>query len=111
MESLNDQGVFISSSLDKTIKVWDMAGLLQVVHPIDRMELGIQKLYFCQTNQKVITLTRNGVGLWNIDTGSLENVLADSPTGGLDRLFYFPSVTKLGIIRVVHQTILIINKK
>ena len=53
--------------MDKTIKVWEMEGLLHTVHHIDRMELGVDKLVYCgnstnkvlaQANQFDLNVTR-----------------------------------------------------
>ena len=69
MASLSDQGVFITSSMDRSIKVWEMEGLLHTVHHIDRMELGVDKMVYCAGTNKVLAQTRNAIGIWNMDTG------------------------------------------
>ncbi len=84
MQALNQKeaNVFITSSIDKTIKVWDMNELLQLVHPVDKMGISIKKLIHCPQLNKVIAVTRCGLGLWSLETGNLENIVADNPMGG-----------------------------
>ena len=81
MASLSDQGVIITSSMDKSIKVWEMEGLLHTVHHIDRMELGVDKLVYCGTagTNKVLAQTRNAIGIWNLETGVLERTVCENP--------------------------------
>ena len=95
--------VFITNSVDKTIRVWDVDNVLEVVHPLDRLltsiddlqrlplyllcdldRMGsrIEKLVLCENANLVMSVTRNGLGFWNLTTGALDFVEADTPAGG-----------------------------
>ncbi|CAL1545368.1 unnamed protein product [Lymnaea stagnalis] len=61
----------ISSSMDKTIKVWNFDKILEEVHPIDRLERPIETIDLAQESQLCATTTRNTVAIWNLETGRL----------------------------------------
>ncbi|KAK0046460.1 NACHT and WD repeat domain-containing protein 2 [Biomphalaria pfeifferi] len=61
----------ISSSMDKTIKVWNFDKILEEVHPIDRLERPIETIHLAQQSQLCATTTRNTVAIWNLGTGRL----------------------------------------
>lgn len=76
-----NQQVFISSSTDKSIKVWEVENLLEFVHPLDQMEMKIDKLCLCEAANCVVSLTRGGLGFWNLETGVLDFRIADNSGG------------------------------
>ena len=46
MQLMQERGhnVFITNSVDKTIRVWDVDNVLEVVHPLDRLLTAIDDL-------------------------------------------------------------------
>ncbi|XP_069111532.1 NACHT and WD repeat domain-containing protein 2-like [Argopecten irradians] len=62
----------ISSSIDKTIKVWNFDNILEDVHSIDRMEKPIETIDLASETHYGVTTSRNCVGVWNLGTGKLE---------------------------------------
>ena len=42
----------------------------------------IEKLVLCESANLVMSVTRNGLGFWNLTTGALDFVEADTPAGG-----------------------------
>ena len=75
------QRLFLTSSADKTIKVWDVDNLLEFVHPVDQMDMRIDKLLMCEELKSIIALTRGGLGFWNLETGSLDFQISDNAGG------------------------------
>ena len=75
------QKLFLTSSADKTIKVWDVDNLLEYVHPVDQMDMKIDKLLMCEELKSIISLTRGGLGFWNLETGSLDFQISDNAGG------------------------------
>ena len=56
----------VSSSIDKSIKVWNFDNILEDVHAIDRHEKAIEGLTLAGTGYLGATITRNCVGIWNL---------------------------------------------
>ena len=69
----------ISSSIDKSIKVWNFENILEDVHSIDRHEKPIDNISLAGSAFIGATATRNCVGIWNLETGRLLKSLANSP--------------------------------
>lgn len=70
-----------TSSLDRTVKVWNMKNIFEQVHAIDRMELPIESIAF--GNEIAASVTRSSVGVWHLKTGKLVSSLAYSPIGAI----------------------------
>ena len=83
------QKIFISSSADRTIKVWDVDNLLENVHPIQQNDLKVEKLLCCSKANVVVSLTRGGLSFWNLQTGNLECRLQDTAGGKIKKIFFF----------------------
>ncbi|ESO82088.1 hypothetical protein LOTGIDRAFT_135306 [Lottia gigantea] len=64
--------IIISSSIDKTIKVWNFDKILEDVHPIDRLEKPIETLELASKADLCVSTTRNMVAVWSLLTGRLE---------------------------------------
>lgn len=58
-----------SSSIDKSIKVWNLENILEEVHAIDRLEKSIEELSLSADATVAVTTTRSCVGVWNLETG------------------------------------------
>ncbi|KAH3716159.1 hypothetical protein DPMN_058878 [Dreissena polymorpha] len=61
----------ISSSIDKTIKVWNFDNILEDVHSIDRLEKPIETIDLASDIPFCVTTSRNCVGVWNLENGKL----------------------------------------
>ena len=61
----------ISSSIDKTIKVWNFDNILEDVHSIDRLEKPIETIDLAAEVPLCVTTSRNCVGVWNLENGKL----------------------------------------
>ena len=86
------QKIFISSSADRTIKVWDVDNLLENVHPIQQNDLKVEKLLCCSKANIVVSLTRGGLSFWNLQTGNLECRLQDTAGGKIKKKSFFFSI-------------------
>ncbi|XP_063218680.1 NACHT and WD repeat domain-containing protein 2 [Bacillus rossius redtenbacheri] len=73
----------ITSSIDRTVKVWNINNIFEQVHVIDRHELQIDSIHLCQSAGLAVTATRNCVGVWDLQIGKLISRLADSPLGAI----------------------------
>ncbi|XP_047484728.1 uncharacterized protein LOC125036301 [Penaeus chinensis] len=73
----------ITSSLDRTVKVWNINNIFEQVHVIDRHELQVDDISLAVTLPLAVTVTRNCVGIWNLKLGKLVSKLADSPLGAI----------------------------
>ena len=62
-------------------QVWEIENLLEFVHPVEQMEMKIDKLVLCEPANTVVSLTRGGLGFWSMETGALDCRIADT-TGG-----------------------------
>ncbi|XP_066996019.2 NACHT and WD repeat domain-containing protein 2 [Anabrus simplex] len=73
----------ITSSIDRTVKVWNINNIFEQVHVIDRHELQIDSISLCQSAGLAVTVTRGCVGVWDLQIGRLIARLADSPLGAI----------------------------
>ncbi|KAL7638639.1 UNVERIFIED_CONTAM: hypothetical protein RMT77_011211 [Armadillidium vulgare] len=73
----------ITSSLDRTVKVWNINNIFEQVHVIDRHELQVDSISLAPKHPLGVTVTRNCVGIWNLKLGRLVAKLADSPLGAI----------------------------
>jgi WD40 repeat protein len=78
---VDDINAVATSSLDRTVKVWNMKNIFEQVHAIDRMELPIESITF--GTEVAASVTRSTVGVWDLKTGKLINSLAYSPIGAI----------------------------
>ena len=68
----------ISSSIDKSIKVWNIDNILEDVHDIDRHDKPVEALSVASNANVTATTTRNCVGIWNLERGTLLKTLSNS---------------------------------
>lgn len=73
----------ITSSIDRSVKVWNVNNIFEQVHVIDRHELQIDNISLSKDTALAVTVTRGCVGVWNIIEGRLLAKLADSPLGAI----------------------------
>ena len=55
----------ITSSVDRSIKVWDLNYIFEEDHHIDKHELTIESLHISTKAQVAVTTTRGCVGVWD----------------------------------------------
>lgn len=72
----------ITSSIDRSVKIWNINNIFEQVHVIDRHELQIDNISLSQ-NDLATTVTRGCVGVWEIRSGRLLSTLADSHLGAI----------------------------
>ncbi|XP_046986255.1 NACHT and WD repeat domain-containing protein 2 [Schistocerca americana] len=73
----------ITSSIDRTVKVWNINNIFEQVHVIDRHEVQVDCVRVCQEAGLAVTVTRGCVGVWDLQLGRLLARLADSPLGAI----------------------------
>ena len=73
----------ITSSMDRTVKVWNLKNVFEQVHHIDRHESQIDSISLCTNVGIAVTVTRGCVGIWDILTGKLKSTLSDSALGAI----------------------------
>jgi WD40 repeat protein len=85
MKSLivDELNAIVSASFDKSIRVWNVKNLFERVHTIDRMELSIDSISFSSAKNIAITVTRNCIGIWSLDSAKLWTNLSDSKIGAI----------------------------
>ncbi|XP_020292680.1 NACHT and WD repeat domain-containing protein 2 isoform X2 [Pseudomyrmex gracilis] len=73
----------VTSSIDRSVKVWNINNIFEQVHVIDRHELQIDMISLAEKGNLAVTVTRDCVGIWDLQTGKLISKLADSPLGAI----------------------------
>ncbi|XP_066597814.1 NACHT and WD repeat domain-containing protein 2 isoform X2 [Prorops nasuta] len=73
----------VTSSIDRSVKVWNINNIFEQVHVIDRHELQIDTLSLAEDCDLAVTVTRGCVGVWDLKSGKLISKLADSPLGAI----------------------------
>ncbi|XP_035219910.1 NACHT and WD repeat domain-containing protein 2-like [Stegodyphus dumicola] len=80
---IDDFNGIVSSSIDKTIKVWNIKNIFEKVYTIDRMDMAIDAVTLSADDELAVTITRSSVGVWSVPTGKLWSKLVDSPVGAI----------------------------
>ena len=73
----------ITSSFDKTVKVWNLNYIFEEVHRNDRHETQVDSISLSTEKGIAVTVTRGCVGVWDLLTGCLKSKLADSALGAI----------------------------
>lgn len=73
----------VTSSIDRSVKVWNINNIFEQVHVIDRHELPIDSISLSKNLGLAVTVTRSCVGVWDLQIGKLVAKLADSPLGAI----------------------------
>ncbi|XP_026300938.1 NACHT and WD repeat domain-containing protein 2 isoform X2 [Apis mellifera] len=73
----------VTSSIDRSVKVWNINNIFEQVHVIDRHELQIDMISLAEECNIAAIVTRDCVGIWDLQTGRLISKLADSPLGAI----------------------------
>lgn len=73
----------VTSSIDRSVKVWNINNIFEQVHVIDRLELQIDNISLSDDGELAVTVTRSCIGVWELKTGRLLARLADSPLGAI----------------------------
>ncbi|KAF9823507.1 hypothetical protein SFRURICE_011360 [Spodoptera frugiperda] len=73
----------ITSSIDRTVKIWNIDNIFEQVHKIDRQELPIDSISLARDKCLAVTVTRSCWGLWDTSTGKLLAQLAEAPLGAI----------------------------
>lgn len=80
---VDDINAIATSSLDRTVKVWNIKNIFEQVYHIDRMELPINSIDFSSERNIAASITRSCIGIWDLATGKLLSTLANSPIGAI----------------------------
>ena len=85
MMSLTSSGsnCIITSSIDKTIKVWDLDYIDEPVHTTDRHDLPVEQIFVSENLTFVAAKTRNCICIWNTETGKIVKKIADAMLGAV----------------------------
>ncbi|CAB3365460.1 Hypothetical predicted protein [Cloeon dipterum] len=81
--TIGNWNLIITSSIDRSVKVWNINNIFEQVHAIDRHELQIDQITIAQEACIAVTVTRGCVGVWDLLTGTQQSRLADSPLGAI----------------------------
>ena len=73
----------ITSSIDRSIKVWDLNYIFEEDHHIDKHELTIESISVSTKAQIAVTATRGCIGVWSYMTGKLKYTLANHDMGAI----------------------------
>ena len=72
----------VTSSIDKTVKVWDLDCMEQAVHTVERHDLPVEEVMLGGSNV-VAARSRNCVVLWDVDTGKLLRKVSNTMMGAV----------------------------
>lgn len=71
----------VTSSMDRTIKVWDMSTILEDVFPLPRHDNPVLDVIGCEALGVALTMTRSTLGVWDLSTGALHSTFARDNVG------------------------------
>lgn len=81
--TIGNWNTVITSSIDRTVKVWNINYIFEKVHHIDRHEMPIDSASLSTEGGIAVTATRSCIGIWDMLTGKLRSRLADSQLGAI----------------------------
>ena len=73
----------VTSSMDRTIKVWDMSTIVEDVFPLDRHDNQILKILPSEVLGVAVTMTRSTMGIWDLKTGTLHSIFSRANVGAV----------------------------
>ena len=73
----------ITSSIDRSIKVWDLNYIFEEAHHIDKHELTIESVSVSSSANLAVTATRGCIGVWDYMSGHLKYTLAKNEMGAI----------------------------
>ena len=77
----NGSNCIVTSSIDKTLKVWDLDNMEEAVHSMDRHDLPMEEVMVA--GGRLAGRSRNCVVLWNPDTGRVLRKVSDTVLGAV----------------------------
>jgi len=77
------ENAVLTSSIDRSIKVWNLDYIFEKEHHIDKHELTIDSLSISTSAQLAVVVTRSCIGIWDFMTGKLKYKLANSVLGAI----------------------------
>uniref|UniRef100_A0A8R1E8B0 WD_REPEATS_REGION domain-containing protein n=1 Tax=Caenorhabditis japonica TaxID=281687 RepID=A0A8R1E8B0_CAEJA len=102
MDSVSQQGqnILISSSLDHTIKIWNMENIFEKSFSVPTMDQAIEKIMVAKNNPTIAAVqTRKNIGIWDIRTiiaiESDQLLLWDLRTQSVVNTLHAPNVFQL----------------
>ena len=78
LESLITRRGLLSSSLDKSIKVWNIDNVLENNFPLVTLETPLTTITVASETELIGTMSRNSVGIWNRVSGDLNVTLSST---------------------------------
>jgi WD40 repeat protein len=77
------ENAVLTSSIDRSIKVWNLDYIFEKEHHIDKHELTIDSISISTSAQTAVVVTRSCIGIWDFMTGKLKYKLANSVLGAI----------------------------
>lgn len=78
-----NENAVLTSSIDRSIKVWNLDYIFEKEHHIDKHELTIDNVNISTSAQIAVVVTRSCIGIWDFMTGELKARLANSALGAI----------------------------
>lgn len=72
------KGYLVTSSIDRTVKVWNVRNIFEKVYHVDRLDKPIEQIFIAKNRPDLaLTMTRKYASLWNIKTHRLVATFVD----------------------------------
>ncbi|CAF0730783.1 unnamed protein product [Brachionus calyciflorus] len=77
------KNLVLSSSMDKTIKIWNLNNIMEEDFPIDHLEKPIEALHVSIMASIVLAQSRNQLAIFSLKDGKIKHQLCHNPHGAL----------------------------
>jgi hypothetical protein len=79
----NGSNCIVTSSIDKTVKVWDLDCMQEQVYSLDRHDLPLEEVLLGPDGGPAAARSRNSVVLWDLDTGRIIRKVSNTVLGAV----------------------------
>ena len=79
----DDKNLVLSSSMDKSIKIWNLNNIMEEDYPLSRMDKPIETLHASVNGWICMAQSRNQLAIYSLKDGKIKHQLCNNPHGAI----------------------------